>query len=167
MSKLIHGPAYPLVLRQERVILNHNLGEFLPHDAGEETNIVEVLDRQGVAYDAIAWRDTDPNVWASRTRCATFLGEAEIERAAVLEVPLFLFRTPARWVLNHQPGGRWPAACVVGWDEPDQIALALNKVRIVTSPPIAEKLEDVKRKLTPEFRVRVIHPADKPVKEAA
>jgi hypothetical protein len=88
---------------------------YKTHEVDKSTSsdavILSVADRTGALADVVAWLPSDPARWWVRTGAMPVLGEAEIDRAAFLDAPLYLFGTPSDWLFNHGKGGYWPS----GW----------------------------------------------------
>lgn len=120
-------------------------GLYMPDPHGKKPAIaVDVVDNFGEPLDRVAWFHDRPDRWWSRRRSAVVLGEAEVERAIFLDMPLRLFPTPHDWLFNHGPGGYWPACCVLDWFAPSDVCIALAGVRIETTPAIARRLRDLR-----------------------
>jgi hypothetical protein len=149
------GPAYPLSQRRERVIISPKCWEFLPHDEGIEANVLDVLDVQGEPIDAVTWIDKRPYIWASRRRCAVFLGESEVERATLMDIPLLLLDTPAAWAEHHATGKYWPCAVVIDWTARQELFVTLTSLKVRASPSVKAKLRKAMRELVAHYSANV------------
>jgi hypothetical protein len=102
--------------------------------------ILGVTDRIGEISDLVAWLPADPWRWWVRRGAVPVLGEAEIERAAFLDAPLYLFGTPHDWLFNHGKGGYWPSCCVLDWTIDPRVTF--SGVRIMAhGEAVARQLE--------------------------
>lgn len=129
-------------------------GFYQPHEAGAPAAILGAADRAGDLVDLVAWHPDQPGRWWVRTGAAAVLGEAEIDRAACLDIPLYLVETPHAWLFNHSPGGRWPAACIIDWStDPRPL---FSGVRLVChSNRLARRLEEAQRRYDRPLKIAI------------
>jgi hypothetical protein len=126
-------PLHPPVYRVANII-PEDTGLFqLTCGGGMRARILRVVDRANEPIDDVAWCLEDPSCWWLDRRTASILGEAEVFRADFLGLPLHLMETPDEWLRNHDKNGRWPAACILNWDEDPRFSLgAVPEVRCTT-----------------------------------
>jgi antitoxin (DNA-binding transcriptional repressor) of toxin-antitoxin stability system len=125
-----------------------------PSASVQDAAILGVADRTGAIADIVAWRPDDPWRWWVRTGAVPVLGEAEIERAAFHDAPLWLFATPSDWLFNHDRRGYWPAACVLDWAVDP--CVIFRGIRITAhGETVARKLEQAQRRYDRPLSVQV------------
>lgn len=124
--------------------------QFFRH--GTWATYVGATDHRGRLTDLVAWNDDAPGWWWTRLGNVVALGEAEIHRAEILNLPLHLFATPYAWLMNHGPKGRWPAACIVDWTSDPR--LLLNGVDVkCDDPALVRRLEEAQRRHDRPLRI--------------
>lgn len=126
-------------------------------DDGDPAVLLGVADRYGGLVDLVAWHHDRPSRWWVRRGVCEILGEAEIDRAFSLNLPLYLFETPDGWLFNHGPGGYWPAACVLDWQvDPRPI---FSGIRIVCeSQELMARLDEAQRRHDRPLNVTAARP---------
>lgn len=135
---MIDWTGYPL-----GYVVTYGDGTFEPSEpvpGAIYAKMLPVRDRDGAAYDLVAWEHRDPWRWWLRHGRAVVLGEDDLEAAWWEEVPLYLCGTPAEWLEERHlwPNKRW--ACVLDWAEDPRITLGLAHEIRCTSAALATKL---------------------------
>ena len=132
-------------------------GEPQPYPASPWARVFDVDDAAGELVDFAAWLPGQAGTWWTY-RNTPILGEAAVEIAWGVELPLLLLETPEAW-LDHvrTPGAYGLAACVLDWFAPLDLHLAGCREIVAATPQLERILEHrLVRAPLPRFRVRPI-----------